>query len=98
MTDIAESFGLAATCDLLLAISTDEELEKLGQVVFKQLKSRYGDKSKNKKFVVGIDYSKMRLYDVDDQGDLLDGPEEDVPVFDKGNFGNDDNDPFKDLF
>jgi hypothetical protein len=96
------SFGLAATCDLLISISTDDELEKLGQVVFKQLKSRYSNKTKNKKFVVGIDYDKMRMYDVEDQGNLLDGPDEyidaDSAVFDKTNFAESNENRFKDLF
>lgn len=78
MTDISESFGTAATADLLLAIISTEELDNMNQVMIKQLKNRYSDKSINKRFVVGIDRSKMRLYDVEQsaQGDILDSGQE----------------------
>jgi hypothetical protein len=66
MTDIAESFGVAATADLAIALISTEELESLGQLMIKQLKNRYNDVTKNKKFLVGIDRSKMRLYDIGD--------------------------------
>lgn len=64
MTDVAESFGSMATCDFSFAIINTEELEKLGQLMIKQLKNRYNDVTKNKKFLVGVDRSKMRLYDI----------------------------------
>lgn len=78
MTDISESFGTAATADLLLAIISTEELDNMNQVMIKQLKNRYSDKSINKRFVVGIDRSKMRLYDVEQtaQNDLVDSGQE----------------------
>ena len=78
MTDISESFGTAATADLLLAIISTEELDNMNQVMIKQLKNRYSDKSINKRFVVGIDRSKMRLYDVEQsaQGEILDSGQE----------------------
>jgi replicative DNA helicase len=65
LTDTSESFGLPATADFMAAIITNEELEKLGQFMIKQLKNRYQDKSNNKRFVVGVDKPKMRLYDAD---------------------------------
>jgi replicative DNA helicase len=64
MTDTSESIGLPATADFMAAIINNEELEQLNQLMIKQLKSRYQDKSTRKKFVVGIDKKKMRLYDV----------------------------------
>lgn len=64
MTDTSESFGLPATADFMAAIITTEELEQLNQFLIKQLKNRYQDKTTNKKFVVGVDKTKMRLYDV----------------------------------
>jgi hypothetical protein len=60
------SFGLPATCDLLLAFISTEELEKANQYLVKQLKNRYSDKANNKRFIVGVDRPKMRLYDVSD--------------------------------
>jgi replicative DNA helicase len=71
ITDTSESFGLPASCDLLLALMSDEQLEGLNQLMIKQLKNRYNDVSMNKKFVVGIDRSKMRLYDVEDSAQTL---------------------------
>jgi len=64
MTDISESIGTAQTADLVIALINTEELEKLGQLMIKQLKNRYNDVTKNKKFLVGIDRSKMRIYDI----------------------------------
>ena len=72
ITDTSESFGLPATADFMVALITTEELDKLGQIMIKQLKNRYADQSVNRKFVIGIDRSKMRLYDVDDQGQIQD--------------------------
>lgn len=66
MTHVSESFGTVATADLILALINTENLERLGQIMFKQLKNRYTDVTKNKKFLVGIDRSKMRLYDIGD--------------------------------
>jgi archaellum biogenesis ATPase FlaH len=64
LTDTSESFGLPATADFMAAIITNEELEALNQFMVKTLKNRYADKNVNKRFVVGVDRSKMRLYDV----------------------------------
>jgi replicative DNA helicase len=74
LEDTSESFGLPATADFMMAIIASEELEQLNQVMVKQLKNRYGDPNTNKRFVVGIDRAKMRLYDVEDsaQDDLID--------------------------
>ena len=73
------SFGLPATADMMFALISTEELENLGQILVKQLKNRYADLTTNKRFVVGIDRSKMRLYDVeqDAQKDILDSGKED---------------------
>lgn len=81
LEDTSESFGLPATADLMFALISNEELENAGHIMVKQLKNRYNDPSKYKRFVVGIDRSKMRLYDVDpvDQTLVDDG----IPVFDK---------------
>lgn len=66
LTDTSESFGLPATADLMFGLISTEELEELNQILVKQLKNRDGDKSIHKRFVLGIDRSKMRLYDVDE--------------------------------
>jgi len=72
------SFGLPATADLMFALISTEELEQLGQILVKQLKNRYNDPTMNKRFVVGIDRAKMRLYDVEQsaQKDILDSGKE----------------------
>ena len=62
LTDTSESFGLPATADFMFALINTEELEKLSQLMVKQLKNRYADKALTKKFFVGVDRSKMRLY------------------------------------
>jgi len=74
LTDTSESFGLPATADLMFALISTEELESLGQILVKQLKNRYNDLSIFKRFVVGIDRAKMRLYDCEQtaQDDILD--------------------------
>ena len=74
LTDTSESFGLPATADLMFALISSEELEKLGQIMVKQLKNRYNDLNMNKRFVCGIDRGKMRLYDCEQtaQDDILD--------------------------
>ncbi len=73
ITDTSESFGLPATADLMFALISTDELEELGQIMVKQLKNRYNDISINKRFVVGIDRAKMRLYDCEQsaQNDIL---------------------------
>lgn len=71
LTDTSESFGLPATADLMIALISTEELEKMGQIMVKQLKNRYNDPTRNKRFIVGVDRSKMRLYDVDQKAQSL---------------------------
>lgn len=71
ITDTSESFGLPATADLMLALISTEQLESMNQLMVKQLKNRYNDPTKNKRFVVGVDRSKMRLYDVEDSAQTL---------------------------
>ena len=65
LEDTSESFGLPATADLMFALISNEELEGLGQILVKQLKNRYNDPSINKRFVIGIDRNKMKLFDVE---------------------------------
>jgi replicative DNA helicase len=74
LTDTSESFGLPATADLMFALISTEDLEGLGQILVKQLKNRYNDPTIHKRFVVGIDRAKMRLYDCEQsaQQDILD--------------------------
>jgi len=78
LTDTSESFGLPATADLMFALISTEELEQLGQIMVKQLKNRYNDLSIYKRFIVGIDRAKMRLYDCEQtaQNDILDSGQE----------------------
>jgi archaellum biogenesis ATPase FlaH len=87
ITDTSESFGLPATADFMFAIQTSEELESLNQLMVKQLKNRYNDPTYNKRFVIGVDRSKMRLYNVEQsaQEDLIDSP-----VMDNTKFGEED--------
>jgi hypothetical protein len=92
LEDTSESFGLPATADFMFALVSSEELENLNQIIVKQLKNRYSDPNFYKRFVVGIDRSKMKLYDVEasaqeglsDNGHMKD----DKPLFDKSDFGN----------
>ena len=89
LTDTSESFGLPATADLMFALISTEELEQQGQLMVKQLKNRYSDPTKNKRFMLGIDRSKMRLYDLDNeaQQNITDsGQEDDSALFDKTEF------------
>ena len=85
LTDTSESFGLPATADFMAALIVTEELDELGQIMIKQLKNRYGDPGTNKRFMVGIDRAKMRLFDVEQtaQEDLVDNG----PVFDNTAYG-----------
>ena len=72
LEDTSESFGLPATADLMFAIISTDELEDLNQLMIKQLKNRYNDPTgKMKKFVIGVDRAKMRLYDVEDTAQTL---------------------------
>jgi replicative DNA helicase len=70
LDNVSESFGLPATADFMFALISTEELEKLNQIMVKQLKNRYNDPSANKRFVLGIDRSKMKLYDVEDSAQV----------------------------
>ena len=91
LEDTSESFGLPATADLMFALISTEELEDLNQICIKQLKNRYNDPTMNKRFILGIDRAKMRLYDVEQnaQKDLVDsGQNNDEVVFDNTPFGN----------
>jgi archaellum biogenesis ATPase FlaH len=100
LTDTSESFGLPATADLMIALISSDELADLKQLMIKQLKNRYSSPDTNKRFVVGIDKAKMRLYDVEDsaQSDIHkvvpknNGPKSvngshEQPAFDKSDFG-----------
>ena len=84
LEDTSESFGLPATADLMFAIISTEELERDGQFMVKQLKNRYNDPTHHKRFVVGVDRSKMRLYDVEESEQTL---TDDTPVFDNTTTG-----------
>jgi archaellum biogenesis ATPase FlaH len=96
LEDTSESFGLPATADFMVALSQTEELESLNQFMVKQLKNRYADPAFHRRFVIGVDKAKMRLYDVEQtaQGDMMD----DGPIFDKGKFGSSDSGSLKDVF
>lgn len=89
LEDTSESFGLPATADFMFALVSNEELESLNQIIVKQLKNRYNDPSSYKRFVVGIDRAKMKLYDTEAsaQEGLSDAGQDDTPVFDKSSFG-----------
>lgn len=97
MTDTAESFGVPMTADLMLGLMTSEEYDELGLIKFKQLKSRYAKIDKLRVFLVGVDKSKMRLFDAPeeeqkrvrktDTEEKKGESEKDTPVFDNGNFG-----------
>jgi archaellum biogenesis ATPase FlaH len=82
LEDTSESFGLPATADLMFALVSSEELVAQGQIMVKQLKNRYNDPNKDKRFVIGVDRSRMKLYDV---ANPTDGLMDDTPTFDKGN-------------
>ena len=86
LEDTSESFGLPATADLMFALISNEELEGLNQILVKQLKNRYNDPGINKRFIVGVDRSKMRLYDVEDSAqNISDAGQDSEPI---NTFGN----------
>lgn len=93
LEDTSESFGLPATADFMFALISTEELELLNQIMVKQLKNRYADPSQYKRFVIGIDKSKMKLYDVEQsaQEDITDNR----PLMDKTKFGEEDSERSK---
>jgi len=97
LEDTSESFGLPATADLMFALISTEELDDLGQILVKQLKNRYNDLTKYKRFVIGIDRSRMKLYDVEEsaQTDIMSDMVPDKPI---NNFGDrDSKDTFADF-
>lgn len=85
LEDTSESFGLPATADFMFALISTEELQEMNQIMVKQLKNRYGDPASHRRFVIGVDRAKMKLYDVEQhaQDDVID----DKPVFDNTEFG-----------
>lgn len=89
LTDTSESFGLPATVDFMFALISTEELENLNQIMVKQLKNRYNDPSYYKRFVIGVDRARMKLYDVEEsaQKNISDSGQDDGPAFDKSSFG-----------
>ena len=93
LEDTSESFGLPATADLMFALISTEELEQQGQMMVKQLKNRYNDPTQHKRFVIGVDRAKMRLFDAEDQEQTL---VDDTPVFDKSE-AHDQMSKFKDF-
>jgi replicative DNA helicase len=90
LTDTSESFGLPATADLMFALISTEDLEKMNQLMVKQLKNRYNDPSQNKRFLIGIDRAKMRLYDLEEdaQTGISDRGEEPQPFRAKRDFSS----------
>ena len=87
LEDTSESFGLPATADFMFALISTEELEKLGQIMVKQLKNRYNDPGMHKRFVIGVDRSKMKLYDVEESAQSLIGGDSDIPDKPLSTFG-----------
>lgn len=86
LTDTSESFGLPATADLMFALISTEEIEQLGQLMVKQLKNRYADPTKNKRFMVGVDRARMKLFDLENpQADLQDSGAEQTPQYGASN-------------
>jgi hypothetical protein len=94
MENTSESFGLPATADLMIALIATDDLTALGQLMVKQLKNRYNDENENKRFVIGIDKKKMKLFDAEPgaQKNITDSGQEpekkkfERPVFDKDKF------------
>jgi len=87
LEDTSESFGLPATADFMFALISNDELKGQGQILVKQLKNRYNDLSSNQRFTVGVDRSKMRLFDVDQQTSPLNKEEDNGPAFDNSRSG-----------
>ena len=88
LTDTSESFGLPATADLMFALISTDELESLGQILVKQLKNRYNDPTIHKRFIVGIDRAKMRLFDCEQsaQSDMIDNKQDEEYNDDESKF------------
>lgn len=99
LEDTSESFGLPATADFMFALIETEELAELNQMMVKQLKNRYDDLSKCKRFIIGVEKAKMKFYDVEDEAqDIIDTTvgkkkggkkveDDDIPIFDKTSIG-----------
>ena len=94
LEDTSESFGLPATADLMFALITSEDLEALGQIMVKQLKNRYNDPSYYKRFTIGVDRAKMKLYDIEQSAQIgiADAGHNDKPL---NTFGNRDSNKFE---
>jgi hypothetical protein len=101
LTNTSESMGITHTADCILGLITSEDLDNLGQLMIKQLKNRWGDLGYFRRFVVGIDRSKMKLYDLEEsaqngvsqdgpQAGKLPKPDNDTPIFDNSKFGKSD--------
>lgn len=90
MEDVSESFGLPATADMMFALISSEELEQMDQIMVKQLKNRYSDLTHHKRFTIGIDRAKMKLYDTEQssQNDIIDAGQTSAPKTQKKDFGN----------
>lgn len=84
LEDTSESFGLPATADFMIALVSSDQLSDLNQIMIKQLKNRYNDPTINRRFVVGVDRAKMRMYDLDDSAQST---SEDKPLMDTTSFG-----------
>ena len=99
LEDTSESFGLPATADFMFALISSEELQDLNQMMVKQLKNRYSDPATNRKFVIGVDRPKMKLYDVEQkaQADIADdkNDDDDTPLFDRSKNNKFDKNLFK---
>jgi len=80
LEDTSESFGLPATADFMFALISSEELEKAGQMLVKQLKNRYNDPTMNRKFIIGVDRSRMKLFDIEQSAQNLIQPEQEKYV------------------
>ena len=105
LTNTSESMGITHTADAIFALITSEDLESRGQLMIKQLKNRWGDLGYYRRFVVGIDRSRMKLYDLEDSAqDNIQSEaskavnSDDSPTFDKTDFGMSVNDKRKKLF
>lgn len=89
LTDTSESMGTTMTADLIFALIRTDELDQLNQVLIKQLKNRYNDPTINRKFVLGVDRAKMKLYDAESsaQDNISESNQADEPIFEKTSFG-----------
>lgn len=95
--DVSESFGVAATADIMFALISTEELESLNQIMVKQIKNRYSDPTRNKRFVIGVDRSKMKLFDVDSsaQEGIADSGQQNISSIQNNSFKKKSFDDFK---